>query len=233
MENKRIEIVKNWPEPKLMRDIQVLLGFASFYQSFIQGFNKSAKPLTSMLRITTIRSAENLSASRTWLRMLRLEAEQASQPDQPRTRQRQWTWLKMLKLVKVMVVIIKRSKDHFSRSRADLHGSQLEAVSEWLWAKFVGLLAQGYKEQSSRRATQGSHSNQFLQKLTLHIYNKLSSHQVCGIYKLSWYYSTLSSNNIRAPVLFWIVFPFWWDLRTKFFNYAQRRLAYQTSLYIL
>ena len=77
MEDKRIEVVKNWPEPKSMRDIQVLLGCASFYRRFIQGLSKLAGPLTSMLRTTTTRSAENLSASGTWLRMLSLEAERA------------------------------------------------------------------------------------------------------------------------------------------------------------
>ena len=61
MEDERIEMVKNWPEPKSGRDIQVFLGFANFYQRFIQGFSKIAGPLTSMLR--TIRSAENSSLS--------------------------------------------------------------------------------------------------------------------------------------------------------------------------
>ena len=45
-------------------------------------------------------------------------------------------------------------------------------------------------KQSSRWATQGSHSNQFLRKSTLHSYNKLSSCQVRGTYELSWYHST-------------------------------------------
>ena len=31
IEKKQIEVVKNWPEPKLMRDIQVFLGIANFY----------------------------------------------------------------------------------------------------------------------------------------------------------------------------------------------------------
>ena len=35
MEEKQIEAVKNWPKPKLIRDIQVFLGFANFYQRFI------------------------------------------------------------------------------------------------------------------------------------------------------------------------------------------------------
>ena len=31
MEAERIEVVKNWPELKLVQDIQVFLGFANFY----------------------------------------------------------------------------------------------------------------------------------------------------------------------------------------------------------
>ena len=35
MEDKRIEAVKSWPEPKSVRDIQVFIGFANFYWRFI------------------------------------------------------------------------------------------------------------------------------------------------------------------------------------------------------
>ena len=52
IEAKRIEVVKKWPEPKSVRDIQVFLGFANFYWQFIQGFSKIAAPLTSMLKTT-------------------------------------------------------------------------------------------------------------------------------------------------------------------------------------
>ena len=69
-------------------------------------------------------------------------------------------------------------------------GSQLQALFEWLRAKFAGLLAQRYKEQSSCWATQSSHPNQSLQKLTLHRYNKLSFLQVCRTYEFSWYHFT-------------------------------------------
>ena len=31
MEAERIEVIKKWPEPKSVRDIQVFLGFANFY----------------------------------------------------------------------------------------------------------------------------------------------------------------------------------------------------------
>ena len=52
MEAKRIKVVKNWPEPKSVRDIQVFLGFANFYQRFIQGFSRIVTPLTSILKTT-------------------------------------------------------------------------------------------------------------------------------------------------------------------------------------
>ena len=52
MEAERIEVIKDWPEPKSVRDIQVFLGFANFYRRFIQGFNRIAAPLTSMLKTT-------------------------------------------------------------------------------------------------------------------------------------------------------------------------------------
>ena len=52
MEAKRIEVVREWPEPKSVRDIQVFLGFANFYWQFIQDFNKIAVPLTSLPKTT-------------------------------------------------------------------------------------------------------------------------------------------------------------------------------------
>ena len=50
MEDERIEAVKQWPEPQLVRDIQVFLGFANFYCQFIQGFSRIAAPQTSILK---------------------------------------------------------------------------------------------------------------------------------------------------------------------------------------
>ena len=52
MEDERIEAVRNWPEPKSVRDIQVFIVFANFYRRFIRGFSKIAAPLTSMLKTT-------------------------------------------------------------------------------------------------------------------------------------------------------------------------------------
>ena len=52
MKDERIKAVKQWLEPKSVRDIQVFLGFANFYRRFIQGFSRIAAPLTSMLKTT-------------------------------------------------------------------------------------------------------------------------------------------------------------------------------------
>ena len=54
MEAKKIEVIKEWPEPKSIQDIQVFLGFANFYRQFIQSFSKIAAPLTSMLKTATL-----------------------------------------------------------------------------------------------------------------------------------------------------------------------------------
>ena len=60
MEDEKIKAVKQWLEPKLVRDIQVFFGFANFYRWFIQGFNCIAALLTSMLKITeSTKSATN------------------------------------------------------------------------------------------------------------------------------------------------------------------------------
>ena len=59
MEDKRIEAVKQWPEPQSVRDIQVFLGFANFYRRFIQGFSRIAAPLTSMLKTAEPRKGED------------------------------------------------------------------------------------------------------------------------------------------------------------------------------
>ncbi len=60
MEEEQIKTIRNWPEPQSLRDIQVFLGFANFYQQFIQGFSRLAVPLISMLKtILVVGSAEN------------------------------------------------------------------------------------------------------------------------------------------------------------------------------
>ena len=58
IENEQIEAVKLWPEPQLVRDIQVYLRFANFYRRFIQRFYWLATPLISMLKFSGTKSAK-------------------------------------------------------------------------------------------------------------------------------------------------------------------------------
>ena len=51
IEDEQIKAVKNWPEPMLVRDIQVFIGFANFYWRFIRGFSRIAILLTFLLKI--------------------------------------------------------------------------------------------------------------------------------------------------------------------------------------
>ena len=50
LEAKKIKVIKDWPEPKSVYNIQVFLGSANFYWQFIQGFSRIAAPLTSILK---------------------------------------------------------------------------------------------------------------------------------------------------------------------------------------
>ena len=52
MKDERIKVVKNWPKPTSLRDIQVFIGFANCYRRFIQGFSRIAALLTSILKTT-------------------------------------------------------------------------------------------------------------------------------------------------------------------------------------
>ncbi len=51
MEEDRIQSVRDWPELKSVRDIQVFVGFANFYRRFIRGFSKIAAPLTELTKV--------------------------------------------------------------------------------------------------------------------------------------------------------------------------------------
>jgi hypothetical protein len=50
MESDRISTIEDWPTPKSVRDIQVLLGFVNFYRRFIRKYAKITLPITELLR---------------------------------------------------------------------------------------------------------------------------------------------------------------------------------------
>lgn len=49
-DEKRIEAVRNFPEPKTTRELKGFLGLAGYYRRFIPNFSKIAKPLTELLK---------------------------------------------------------------------------------------------------------------------------------------------------------------------------------------
>ncbi len=49
MDDKKVQSVLNWPQPKTVKELQRFLGFANFYRHFIRNFSTVAAPLTSLL----------------------------------------------------------------------------------------------------------------------------------------------------------------------------------------
>lgn len=47
---KKIEIIKNYPQTKNLRELRSFLGLISYYSKFIKGFSKITEPLTIYLR---------------------------------------------------------------------------------------------------------------------------------------------------------------------------------------
>ncbi len=52
MEEKKIEAIKSWLEPKSVWDIQVFLGFANFYKRFTKNFSRITTLFTLMIWTT-------------------------------------------------------------------------------------------------------------------------------------------------------------------------------------
>ena len=50
MDNKKVEAIREWPEPRNLKEVQAFLGFANFYQRFIQGYSQICTPLTKMTK---------------------------------------------------------------------------------------------------------------------------------------------------------------------------------------
>ncbi|GKG23017.1 hypothetical protein Tco_0388320, partial [Tanacetum coccineum] len=44
----KIESIKDWESPKTPTEIRQFLGLAGYYQRFIEGFSKIAKPMTKL-----------------------------------------------------------------------------------------------------------------------------------------------------------------------------------------
>ena len=50
LEGDRVATIEDWPTPKAVRDVQVMLGFMNFYQRFIRKYAKITAPISNLLR---------------------------------------------------------------------------------------------------------------------------------------------------------------------------------------
>ena len=50
MDNEKVKAIREWPEPRNLKEVQAFLGFANFYQRFIQEYSQICIPLTKMTK---------------------------------------------------------------------------------------------------------------------------------------------------------------------------------------
>ena len=50
MDDTKITVVRDWPTPKNLKEVQSFLGFANFYQQFIKKYLRTAAPLTELTK---------------------------------------------------------------------------------------------------------------------------------------------------------------------------------------
>ena len=50
MDDVKVKAIREWPEPRNLKEVQAFLEFANFYQRFIQGYSQICTPLTKMTK---------------------------------------------------------------------------------------------------------------------------------------------------------------------------------------
>ena len=50
MDKEKVKAIREWPEPRNLKEVQAFLGFANFYQKFIPGYSQICTPLTKMTK---------------------------------------------------------------------------------------------------------------------------------------------------------------------------------------
>jgi hypothetical protein len=50
MDPKRLEVIKKWPRPKNVTEVQEFLGFTNFYRRFIRGYSGLATLLINLIK---------------------------------------------------------------------------------------------------------------------------------------------------------------------------------------
>jgi hypothetical protein len=48
MDESKVKVIRDWPEPRKVKDVQSFLGFANFYQRFIAHYSDIVVPLTRL-----------------------------------------------------------------------------------------------------------------------------------------------------------------------------------------
>ena len=66
MESDLISTIEDWPTPKSVRNVQVLLGLTNFYQIFIRKYAKVTLPLTELLKKSETSSSKKPECSTKW-----------------------------------------------------------------------------------------------------------------------------------------------------------------------
>ena len=54
MDPKKVEAVKDWPTPSMLKEVQVFVGFSNFYRRFIEGFASIRTPFMTSPRKTSL-----------------------------------------------------------------------------------------------------------------------------------------------------------------------------------
>ena len=50
MDKEKVKAIREWPEPRNLKEVQAFLGFANFYQKFIQVYSQICTLLTKMTK---------------------------------------------------------------------------------------------------------------------------------------------------------------------------------------
>ena len=50
MSERKVESILKWKAPRLVKDVQIFIGFANCYRRFIENFSKICKPITDTLK---------------------------------------------------------------------------------------------------------------------------------------------------------------------------------------
>lgn len=59
IEENYIEAIQSWPKPRIIREVQVFIGFANFYRQFIKRFSQKAAPLISFIKELSKKRGKN------------------------------------------------------------------------------------------------------------------------------------------------------------------------------